>query len=373
MRLIGHLENEDDVRRLSLFLKGKGIETSFDGSFDANTGHMSYQLWGYEEDQALEAQEEFERFLKKPSDSMYDIPITETPSPEETKVLEEPTKPKTSFTPLTAFIIALCGFIYLLNLVEEISIKKSAGKEAAVFMTDVQLSLFYDVPPPIEKLEAVIKKYKIEPDQKIENLPPEALREVQALEKMPFWRGGYDWILLKIKGENTFHAEGAMFQKIREGEVWRIFSPAVLHIGLLHLLFNMLWAWILSRPIERKMGALRLLILVLFVGVGSNTAQYLMGGPFFLGYSGVVMGLAGFTWMREKIAPWEGYPLQRSTMLFLLIFVGAMFLIQAASFGMQIFTNVNFSPNIANTAHITGALLGALLGRFSFFAERVES
>ena len=373
MRLIGHLENEDDVRRVSLFLKKKGIETSFDGAFDAATGHMSYQLWGVDEDRLLEAQGEFERFLKTPSDSMYDLPITETRAPEEEKVMEAPPRTKTSFTPLTAFIIALCGFIFLLNLAEEISSKKRAGKESAVFMTNIQLTLFYDVPAPIEKLEAIIKKYKIEPDQKIESLSPEALREVQALEKTPFWRGGYDWILLKFKGESSFLAEGAMFQKIREGELWRLFSPAVLHVGLLHLLFNMLWAWILSRPIERKIGAFRLLILVLFVGVGSNTAQYLMGGPFFLGYSGVVMGLAGFTWMREKIAPWEGYPLQRSTMLFLLIFVGAMFLIQMVSFGMQIFTSVNFSPNIANTAHISGALLGALLGRFSFFAERIKS
>ena len=264
-------------------------------------------------------------------------------------------------------------FHFLLNLAEELSVKRAVGKQSSVFMTDVQLMLFYDVPPPIEKLETIIKKYKIEPDQKVENLPPEALREVQALEKMPFWRGGYDWLLLKLTGENPFFAEGEMFQKIREGEIWRLFSPAVLHVGLLHLLFNMIWAWILSRPIERKIGALRLLLLVLFVGIGSNTAQYLMGGPFFLGYSGVVMGLAGFTWVREKMAPWEGYPLQRSTMIFLLVFVGAMCLIQIMSFGIQLFTTIKFSPNIANTAHITGALLGALLGRFSFFAERIES
>lgn len=372
MRLIGHLESEDDVRRISKFLKKKGIETRFDGFFDTNTGHMSYQLWGFEEDQIKDAQREFERFLKRPGDSMYDVPIRETPSLEEEVIREESARPKASFTPLTALIIALCGFIFLLNLAEELSVKKAAGKQSAVFMTDVQLMLFYDVPPPIEKLESIIKKYKIEPNQKVESLPPEALREVQALEKIPFWRGGYDWLLLKFKGESSFFAEGEMFQKIREGEIWRLFSPAVLHVGLLHLLFNMIWAWILSRPIERKIGAFRLFLLVLFVGIGSNTAQYLMGGPFFLGYSGVVMGLAGFTWVREKMAPWEGYPLQRSTMVFLLVFVAAMCLIQMASFGMQIFTTVTFSPNIANTAHISGALLGAVLGRFSFFAERIK-
>ncbi len=84
------------------------------------------------------------------------------------------------------------------------------------------------------------------------------------------------------------------------------------------------------------------------------------------------MALAGFIWMREKIAPWEGYPLNRATILFLLIFIGAMFALQLSSFFIQVFTTLEFAPNIANTAHIAGALIGALLGRFSYFAQRVK-
>jgi GlpG protein len=100
--------------------------------------------------------------------------------------------------------------------------------------------------------------------------------------------------------------------------------------------------------------------------------QYLMSGPFFIGYSGIVTALAGFTWMRERIAPWEGYPLNRATILFLVLFIGAVFVLQAASFFIQIFSNQDFAPNIANTAHIAGAIIGAYLGKFKFFAQRVK-
>ena len=111
-------------------------------------------------------------------------------------------------------------------------------------------------------------------------------------------------------------------------------------------------------------------MLTLTAGIGSNTIQYLMSGPFFIGYSGVVMGLAGFIWMRQRIAPWEGYPIQRVTLIFLAVFVLGMVALQSVSFFIQIFTNIPFVLAIANTGHISGAILGLLLGRSSFFRQR---
>lgn len=373
MRLIGHLDNENDARRLTHFLKIKGIETNCDGFFDVNTGHMSYHIWVYEEDRILEAQKEFAQFIQQPTHATYDIPITEQISPDAEAVInEEIALPRTKATPFTTFIIALCSLVFLLNVMEEYPIMREGLPETTFFMTPIQATLLFDLPPAFEKLEEIIQKHQIAPDQKVESLSPEILAEVKQLESTPVWRGAYDWVLLKIQGKDTSLAEGPMFYRILQGDVWRLFSPAILHGELLHILFNMIWVWVLCRSIEQKIGFFRLLVLTLVVGIGSNVAQYLMSGPFFIGYSGVVMGLAGFIWMREKMAPWEGYPLQRSTILFLLVFVGGMFLVQATSFVLQIFTSVKFSPNIANTAHISGALIGAFLGRFSLFAERVN-
>lgn len=340
MRLIGHLNNENDAQRLTRFFKTKGIEIHSDGFFDANTGHMSYSIWVYEEDKWDEAQKEFAQFARQPSHPSYDTPITEQISSEDAAILRgEKVVPREKAFPFTIFIIALCALVFFLNWMQE-----SGSPERTFEITPIQEALFFDFP---------------------------GITDVQKLASTPFWKGAYEWVLLKIKGEPTSLVEGPMFAQILDGEVWRIVSPAILHTELLHILFNMIWVWVLSRPIEQKIGIFRLLLLSLIVAAGSNVAQYLMSGPFFLGYSGVVMGLAGFTWMRERIAPWEGYPLHRSTILFLLLFVGGMFFVQMVSFGLQIFTNIDFSPSIANTAHVMGALIGACLGRLSFFAERV--
>lgn len=372
MRLIGTLLNENDMRRLSLFLKRKGIETNCDISFDANTGHMSYQIWVHDEDRIAEAQMDFTRFSEEPFHAAFDMPITEEPAPDDASVIsEEKVLPRRLSAPFTMFVIALCSLIFFLNLFEEYPLLREGLSEKTFIMTPIQAALLFDLPPAIEKMEEIIQKHQIPADQKVEALSPELRLEIDKLNSLPLWRGMYDWLLLKINGKDTSLAEGRLFYSISQGEIWRLFTPAILHTDLLHILFNMIWVWILCRPIEQRIGVLRLIALTLFVGIGSNVAQYLMSGPFFIGYSGVVMGLAGFTWMREKIAPWEGYPMTSSTFIFLLLFIGGMFLIQAVSFGLQIFTNIAFSPNIANTAHIAGAVIGAVFARIPFFSERV--
>lgn len=373
MRLIGTLQNENDARRLSFYLKRKGIETNCDVSFDVNTGHMSYQLWVHDEDKIPEAQLDFEKFLKEPFSAAFDVPITEQKPPVQESEMVEKSIPRPISSPFTTFMIGLCAFVFLFNFFEEYPMVKEGLAQETILITPVQGALLFDLPPAILEIEKVIEKHKIPADQKVETLSPEILKEIRQLEKMPYWHGIYDVVLLKIKGKDPAIAMGPLFKNIREGQIWRLFSPSVLHAELLHILFNMIWVWILCRPIEQRIGVLRLIVLTLAVGIGSNIAQYLMSGPFFIGYSGIVMGLAGFTWMRERKAPWEGYPLNHSTVLFLLIFVGGVFLVQAVSFAMQLFTNIAFSPNIANTAHISGAIIGALLGRLSFFAERIRS
>lgn len=376
MRLIGTLSNENDARRITAYLKKKGIENNCDVSFDAQTGHISYQVWVHDEDRVHEAQAEFNQFVERPSNTAFDTPITEQiadpkeeddPQPEE----KEPVSQTRYRMPFTTFVIALCTLIFILNLFEEYPMMREGLSQKTFLITPIQALLLFDLPPIIEELEKIIEKHQIPSRQKPQNLSPEVKAEIAQIEKSPYWRGIYDWILFKAKGKDVSLVEGPLFEKIGQGEVWRLISPVVLHGGFLHILFNMIWVWILSRPVEQRIGMFRLLILSLIVGVGSNVAQYMMSGPFFLGYSGIVMGLAGFTWMRERIAPWEGYPLSRTIILFLLIFIGGMFLLQFSSFFTQLFSSVNFEPNIANTAHIVGALIGAGLARLSFFSMRV--
>jgi GlpG protein len=135
------------------------------------------------------------------------------------------------------------------------------------------------------------------------------------------------------------------------GQVWRLITPIFLHLGLLHLLFNMLWLFDLGGMIERAQGTWRLALLVLVIGVASNVAQYLGKGPNFGGMSGVVYGLLGYVWMKGKNDPASGLFLhpQTVTMMLLWFFLG--------------FTPV--LPNIANITHGAGLFLGCAWGYLS--------
>ncbi len=93
--------------------------------------------------------------------------------------------------------------------------------------------------------------------------------------------------------------------EILQGQVWRLFTPIFLHasifnggIGILHILFNMLWLLDLGGMIERVQGGRSLVMKVLVMGALSNLLQYYVVGPAFGGMSGVVFGLLGYCWVR---------------------------------------------------------------------------
>lgn len=375
MRNIGKILSETEALRFSSYLKRKGILHACEASFETPTQYVSYEVWVHDEDRLDEAKLAFETFLQNPADIAFDIPLEEQISEEEIvsaepELVEEPlVKRLPSY--FTKLMIVLCSLVFFMNTYQEIPLLKEGLPEAVFAFTPIQTSCLYDLPPFFEELTQLIQKHKPPLDQPIQALDPEIQAELSSLSHAVYWRGFYDWFILKMKTEDASEAEGELFIKIRQGEVWRTVSPCLLHAGLLHILFNMIWVWILCRPVEQRIGFFRTVLLTLLVAIGSNTAQYLMGGPFFIGYSGVVMGLAGFIWIRQKKAPWEGYPIQRSTLLFLTFFILAMFGLQFTSFILQLFSSVQFSPNIANTAHLTGALLGALLGKSKFFSWRV--
>src|SRR5262249_32793246 len=131
-----------------------------------------------------------------------------------------------------------------------------------------------------------------------------------------------------------------------------------------------LWFILLGNQIEFRIGSVRYLLFILITGILSNTAQYLMSGPFFMGLSGIVVGMAAFIWARQQIAPWEGYLLHRFTLIFLAIFVIGMFVLQVLFFFMQIFGKLEMPFGIANTAHLVGGITGYLLGRMRLFTLR---
>ncbi len=143
--------------------------------------------------------------------------------------------------------------------------------------------------------------------------------------------------------------------EVRHGEIWRLFTPVIMHANFIHLLFNMLWFRDLGSLIEDRQSTGYLAGLVLVFALVSNLTQYLFVGPIFLGLSGVVYGLVGYVWLRGKLDPGSG--------LFLL----------PINFAMQIiWFCIGFlgASNMANGAHAGGLVAGLIWGWLSSLPHR---
>ena len=135
------------------------------------------------------------------------------------------------------------------------------------------------------------------------------------------------------------------FENIAHGQVWRLITPIFIHLGFLHILFNMWWLRDLGSLIEAKKGILKLGVLVLGSGVAANVAQCLWAGPFFGGMSGVVYALFGYLWVKGKVTPSEGLAVGHSTIVLMIAWL--------------FFCMTGLLGPIANTAHVVGLLAGA--------------
>lgn len=138
--------------------------------------------------------------------------------------------------------------------------------------------------------------------------------------------------------------------EILNGELWRLFTPALIHFGILHIAFNLLWLYQLGSVIEQRQTSKRMLILIIFISLLSNLAQYFWDGPLFGGMSGVVYGLLGYVWAQGKFNPSAGLGLDRNITLMMLIWFVVCWL--------------GLVGNIANMAHTIGLICGVILGMF---------
>lgn len=129
---------------------------------------------------------------------------------------------------------------------------------------------------------------------------------------------------------------------------WRLLTPDFLHFSVLHIAFNLLWWWILARPIEQYLGKISLLITFVVISLSANIGQLYVDGPNFGGMSGVVYGLLGFTWWLGWLKPQWGFKVQPQIVGFMLVWL-------VIGYADVLFVSM------ANTAHTLGLVSGCLL------------
>jgi rhomboid protease GluP len=139
---------------------------------------------------------------------------------------------------------------------------------------------------------------------------------------------------------------------IRAGQLWRFFTPMLLHGSILHIGFNMYALYIFGIGLERRYGHGRFLLIYILSGFAGAVFSFLFSSAYSIGASGAIFGLIGaegiFLFQNRKLF---GAQVRRA--LNNVIFVVAINLF----LGLQ--------PGIDNWGHV-GGLMGGLI--FAWFA-----
>jgi GlpG protein len=359
MRLIGSFSHQYEAERFVHLLKKESIVSLAEPKVEGDT--VTYIIWVHDEDQTEKAMRLLEAFRQNPDDPTYTVP----PPPPAEILIQTPSQKK---YPLTLFILFVCIVLFLINLIERHHLPT---QELGSLITKPSSLLLYDYPPPFPEIYRIARSYRKEAAS-----PEEQARFQRAMgvfEAAPVFGGLYKQLIYSLHQRRWIPPEGPLFYQLRHhAQIWRLASPALFHTRFLHLLFNMLWLWVLMPAIEARLGFFRLLSFTLAAAVVSNTVQYLLSGPFFLGYSGVLSAFASFIWIRQRRAPWEGYSISKSNLLFLFGFIALMFSLQMISFVFEFFGNPSQIPTfqVANGSHLSGLLVGYLAAHLSFFSWR---
>lgn len=106
------------------------------------------------------------------------------------------------------------------------------------------------------------------------------------------------YFVLEINGgsqdTNTLIKYGAKFNPfILDGEWWRIASSMFLHIGIFHILLNMLALYYLGNAVERMFGSARFLVIYFVSGIVGGLASFALSQNVAAGASGAIYGLFG--------------------------------------------------------------------------------
>jgi GlpG protein len=286
MRLIGHIESDKDARTFGDFLYVQGIDN------EAERDGNRWAIWVHSDDQIPAAAKLLEEFRASPNDARFLAgspaeKLREQAKAQDTAYEKRVVSGKKLFPGLTSY-----GF----GFVTYALIAASIG----VFL----LSHMGDAPERVMSL--FITQYEREGDS-------------------------IKW----IRG----------LQEIRHGQIWRLVTPMIIHFGIAHILFNMLWLRDLGSMFEARLGSWYFAVFVLVVSAVSNYAEYSIGRhPNFGGMSGVNYALIGYVWIRGRFDPGAGMHLDRQSLIFALIWFAACF--------------TGYLGPIANTAHGAGLILG---------------
>ena len=148
-------------------------------------------------------------------------------------------------------------------------------------------------------------------------------------------------------------------QDLIELRPWTLLTSMFLHASVLHVIFNILFLYLLGLPLEDRIGSPRFAVLYLLTGIGASLvfAAVEWGNLVAaLGASGAVMGVAG--------AFLALYP--RDRIFFILVFlilpqVRVYLAVGVVILGEAILLFLGVQDGVAHAAHMGGVVFGIVL------------
>ena len=153
-------------------------------------------------------------------------------------------------------------------------------------------------------------------------------------------------------GSGPLSDAGAVYgPAVAAGEWWRLITGAFLHLGLLHIGFNMYALWLFGPIIEQMYGHVEYAVIYLLCAVGGNVLTILLAPDVpALGASGAIFGLFGLAFIVSRRRHLLLGPQARA----MLSRVGTLLILNLI---------ITFTiPNISWTGHVGGLLVGAAIG-----------
>ncbi|GAB6151678.1 hypothetical protein JCM17380_04280 [Desulfosporosinus burensis] len=133
---------------------------------------------------------------------------------------------------------------------------------------------------------------------------------------------------------------------IQEGEVWRLITSMFIHIGVMHLFFNLYALRALGSLAEEIFGHRNYFLIYLCAGLGGSVASFIFSPALSAGASGAIFGLLGallyYSYKRPNL--WKS-GLGVNLVIVILVNIAFGFIV----------------PGIDNFAHLGGLLMGTMI------------
>jgi GlpG protein len=308
MRRIGFIDNQQDATRFCDYLVSQRIHAKAEK--DENQGTACYGIWVKEEQKVGDAKAALAQFQANPSDTKFDA----SKEADAVRRLEAEENAKR------------------LKNIAKVSHRTGGGMASR------------SVPVTIAAIAVCVLTGLMtgfgNPSLRVDRLG----RPVPTMESRVF-------DALTFMSQKDRRETDDAFATIRTGELWRVFTPAILHGNMGHLAMNMMGLFFLGSAIERLHGGRWLLVMLVSVAIFANLVQVFWpesnnGGPNAVGASGATYGLFGFFMVRPFFQPMYPVSLPPSFLL-----LGLGFLVAGV---------LMIVPSMANGAHV-GGLVGGMI------------